>query len=868
VNCNFDWVETVSDALLVVYETSNLNVPVRIVPVDFSYHEFSFTTGETSKNTYKIYTGSYTGGLREIVCKGLGHANCVIYSVKKGNDYQLNGHGLLNYWESMAVKHGSGGGFPLKIPVTEHYIDESGNYLSKNVMPKNPSVALITYNDFYNISNPNIPGYTLKGYKWNNNPTIFGGLTLGNPSGAMRITAKMSIYLLFEPDTSAQVTVTEKHVDITGIPIPGKTDSTATVTKNDPYSNPIPIINGYDIKGFRVGNLSAALVPGTTAYINSVSNNTDVYFVYEEIIVNESDLKKSARLNDESINNGEEAPVPVIKGDKITYEITFSNDKPNVSKANFNLQTTRGSGNLGAVLSVAAIGSVHNIDSADWYVIDKKTVDGANYVMLMLRGILGMNQFGSSNEYEGSTVQTTMTSKYQSNTYPTIKSMAVVPSLGNPASSTSSYSAPSKTLASSTGQTKDIFFAPSYAEMFKFNGNKDAPLISELLFYGEDFWLRTKASGINVWTVSDWVKKIDNTLPYNSFAYSVPAVWVKVSSQYNVTVNYIDKATNQSIQQPTIIPVEEGTTFTHTPTEILKYRYADEWKIGSTGAPSNYTPVSIQNVSANTDIYLYYEIETTIVTDVIPKGLKIISMNPQGSIGGDGRTITWNIDANQTGVIKLTVVTEVEGGDKFDNIATISTWFAKEDPNNTNNTHHELAEVYADVTISKEVKGDLADKTKPFEFIVYIPELTEQTVDCVFSDTSGATSNKTLELDEYGNATVNLKHNESIKLKGISSNANIKITETSASGYTSTYKDSADTSGKDNPNDMQLTPVGEVNRSFEFTNTRDNIVPTGIGGITWKLEIWLIIAIVFIIVNFVVIYLIKKKYIRNKINLV
>jgi uncharacterized repeat protein (TIGR01451 family) len=78
---------------------------------------------------------------------------------------------------------------------------------------------------------------------------------------------------------------------------------------------------------------------------------------------------------------------------------------------------------------------------------------------------------------------------------------------------------------------------------------------------------------------------------------------------------------------------------------------------------------------------------TSTVTDIIPKGLKIISVSHNGVIGTDNRTITWDIDDSyEEGMIKLTIVTEVEEFAKFDNVATISLWHI--DEHNTNYTHH------------------------------------------------------------------------------------------------------------------------------------------------------------------------------------
>jgi len=224
VNGNFDWSEKVTDALFVVYEASNPDVPIRIVPVSFIYMEFSFTTGETVKNYYRVFTGTYTNGLKEVVCKATTHTNCAIYSTKKGDDYKINGHYWNNYWNSMSVKYGSGAAFPLKVPVTEYYIDKFGNKIqivenyidvynnpAQRILP-NPNTALIDYDAMYAVSIVNTPGYVLKGFKWDTAPTGSQDFTPGNPynpPNQTQIKTPRTIYLIYAPIVDVDVTISK-----------------------------------------------------------------------------------------------------------------------------------------------------------------------------------------------------------------------------------------------------------------------------------------------------------------------------------------------------------------------------------------------------------------------------------------------------------------------------------------------------------------------------------------------------------------------------------------------------------------------------------------------------------------------------------
>ena len=75
--------------------------------------------------------------------------------------------------------------------------------------------------------------------------------------------------------------VYEKYVDMNGNAIPGKEAGTTTlVPVNTAYSKAIPVIVGYDIKGFKLDDFANSLNPSTTASIPSVTGDRTVYFVY------------------------------------------------------------------------------------------------------------------------------------------------------------------------------------------------------------------------------------------------------------------------------------------------------------------------------------------------------------------------------------------------------------------------------------------------------------------------------------------------------------------------------------------------------------------------------------------------------------
>jgi hypothetical protein len=220
VNGNFDHQNTVSaDNLFIVFGKENTDIPVRVVPVDFPYKEFSFTTGEIIRKDYYIYIGTYSGGVKQVVCKGEpddkpNHSEAEIFSVRNPSEYGSGGHYWKNYWRSMAVKYGDGGGFVFKFMVTEHYIDTSGRYLDE--VDQNPRVEMVEINTYY-TKFPAIPGYDSKGYKWDAKPNGVSDITEGNPNELIKGNREIYfVYALYvKPDLTISKMVTGDYANKT-----------------------------------------------------------------------------------------------------------------------------------------------------------------------------------------------------------------------------------------------------------------------------------------------------------------------------------------------------------------------------------------------------------------------------------------------------------------------------------------------------------------------------------------------------------------------------------------------------------------------------------------------------------------------------
>ena len=173
-----------------------------------------------------------------------------------------------------------------------------------------------------------------------------------------------------------------------------------------------------------------------------------------------------------------------------------------------------------------AIGGTVKIDNNDWLVVRRAAIGSENFVYLLSKTSQGYGQnfHGASSNYEGSSLQGRMTAKFSGTGFPTIKQIAVVPTLGTHSSGTAT-SEPTATLASAAGQTKDIFFAPSLKDAL----DNRTVFNSVLLAYPKRFWLRTSSSPSEAW---DWLGSEDRQASANILGTNIDdmiGVWVKIA---------------------------------------------------------------------------------------------------------------------------------------------------------------------------------------------------------------------------------------------------------------------------------------------------------------------------------------------------
>ena len=218
------------------------------------------------------------------------------------------------------------------------------------------------------------------------------------------------------------------------------------------------------------------------------------------------------------------------------------------------------------------------------------------------------------------------------------------------------------------------------------------------------------------------------------------------------------------------------------------------------------------------------ETATVTVTDTLPAGLTYTGVpdgqtEPVVTTGDDGRQVlTWifeNVEPSDTAstVTFNTVVNEnatiVE--DPVRNKATVT---VGENDYDTNTTGGDVKVQTGNLTISKEIvltegQGTEIDTDKEFTFTVTLTGTNDQPLTGTYQYQIGDGKAQDLDFNDDGQATLNLKHNESATITGLPEGANYTVTEAdyTADGYTTTVPDNAS---------AKITADGVT---VDFTNT-------------------------------------------------
>ena len=140
------------------------------------------------------------------------------------------------------------------------------------------------------------------------------------------------------------------------------------------------------------------------------------------------------------------------------------------------------------------------------------------------------------------------------------------------------------------------------------------------------------------------------------------------------------------------------------------------------------------------------------------------------------------------------------------------------------------------LTVSKTVAGSYSSADKDFTFTLRLKDSTGKALSGTFTYTGNtltgsgvnAPANGTLTLDNEGTAQLTLRHGQSITIGGVPANGKVQLVETGATGYTTTFVDNILGAEPEDGNDTGIRDLTEDSRTFDFTNTREAVVESGL----------------------------------------
>ena len=215
---------------------------------------------------------------------------------------------------------------------------------------------------------------------------------------------------------------------------------------------------------------------------------------------------------------------------------------------------------------------------------------------------------------------------------------------------------------------------------------------------------------------------------------------------------------------------------------------------------------------------------TVTVTDILPAGLSYASVPegqsaPEVTTSDDGREVlTWTFEnvepSSEASTVTFNTVVNENATIVEDPVTNKATVTVGEHEYDTNTTGGGVEVQTGNLTISKEIvltegQGTEIDTDKEFTFTVTLTGTNGQPLTGTYQYQIGDGEAQELDFNDNGQATLNLKHNESATITGLPDGADYTVTEAdyTADGYTTTTPDND--SGK-------ITADGVT---VDFTNT-------------------------------------------------
>jgi|GEM_PF-5815308 len=216
VNGNFVHDTVSANQMMVVYNKSNLNVPLRFVRVPFAFKGFTYTTGTTGTRADYVFIGDPAGsGLKQVIRKSAGTLYAsdlgVLYAIKRPYDYYESGHGYQNYWMSLYATWGESG-FTFRYPIIEKHVDIYGEPIDVNEngdFTDDDTLAMVESGKTYTGIPLNLDRYTFVGHNWARPNASGSDYSSGAPT-KQNITSEYTVYFVYrEKPTTTDVSFTK-----------------------------------------------------------------------------------------------------------------------------------------------------------------------------------------------------------------------------------------------------------------------------------------------------------------------------------------------------------------------------------------------------------------------------------------------------------------------------------------------------------------------------------------------------------------------------------------------------------------------------------------------------------------------------------
>lgn len=354
-----------------------------------------------------------------------------------------------------------------------------------------------------------------------------------------------------------------------------------------------------------------------------------------------------------------------------------------------------------------------------------------------------------------------------------------------------------------------------------------------------------KVDGVEKTTVK--VEEKDVAASFGNITFTQPGIYTYKVSEVVPTGD--DSEPGMSYSPVTYTVTVKATDEAGNGTLKLETSYSPELVDGAMNFINSYQEKTVDGTSgangaAQVGDELTYTIKyanteasaaNVVVTDVVPTGTTFVSASDGGSYDSATNTVTWtfnNVASGASGEAIMTVkVSEDAVVENIENSAFIK--IGDHEPSQTTKVITPLGKP-GSLTISKNVVN--GDANKSFEFTLELKDSAGNaltgTYETEYKDGAGA--------PVTSGDKINLKHDEYVIIKGLPAGATYKVTETKASGYTTTIKDSAAPA-----DDGQGEILAGAEATVEFTNTyattpggaqadTDTLFTKSISGRDWK----------------------------------